>query len=506
MKLFKGPVSVFVVLLVGLGACQDSTEQPPEQPPMPSDAGEQDTSDKGPPPIPDAPIDTLNDLPAPEDIDEQADLSEEPVDTPAPTPDPEPEQADVTDIEDSEQDSGDDVPDEPECEEDDACGEGLVCCQGRCVDLLSDRAHCSECNNSCPVGCEEGQCRRATKLGIGYNHTCAILDDRTVRCWGNNSRGELGNPEIQVGSTHIPTQVEGIDDALMVSGGLQHTCALHQDGEVSCWGDNFYRQLAQPEEVFNSEVPLRIEGVEDAVFLTTTDFASCAVLSDGDVMCWGVINQGNRFGSYEFDPRIASRINTISDVRLASFGFQHGLWLHDNGSISVSGTGHRGGLGLGSRQFYVDEPTVLEGLSARNLDAGESHSCAVDLEGDLWCWGVNDHYQVGPFDCHACYVPQRVPGVSNVVILSLGRYRTCFTTEEGEALCFGTSWMGRPEGAGLPTPFSNLPQDIEVVEIAVGESHRCVLDSHGQVYCAGNNGNLQLGRPNPPGPTAPVEW
>jgi alpha-tubulin suppressor-like RCC1 family protein len=80
-----------------------------------------------------------------------------------------------------------------------------------------------------------------TALAPGFRHTCALMSDHTVQCWGKNTNGQLGNGTT--GATLRPVAVSNLDNAVAVSAGREHTCAVLEDGRLQCWGDNQYGQL-----------------------------------------------------------------------------------------------------------------------------------------------------------------------------------------------------------------------------------------------------------------------
>jgi hypothetical protein len=151
--------------------------------------------------------------------------------------------------------------------------------------------------------------RPATQLVTGSGHSCALLDDGSVKCWGRNSNGELGlgdtvirgNKAQQMGTSLPSVDLGTKRKARLLSAGFAHTCALLEDGGVKCWGWNNRGQLGlgdtqnrgdEPNEMGDSlpEVDL---GVGERVRTIVAGGArTCALLVDGSLKCWGDNEQG----------------------------------------------------------------------------------------------------------------------------------------------------------------------------------------------------------------------
>src|SRR2546427_771822 len=160
-----------------------------------------------------------------------------------------------------------------------------------------------------------GQTQRFTATGVGAVtavdlgafYSCALLQDGTVRCWGDNTCGELGNgtsdPVTNTPSTFNPppVTVSGITTAVAISAGGWYTCALLQDGTVRCWGDNTWGELGNgavlvspspTSPVTPTPTPVTVSGITTAVAIEAGVFHMCALLRDGTLQCWGRGEEG----------------------------------------------------------------------------------------------------------------------------------------------------------------------------------------------------------------------
>jgi peptidoglycan hydrolase-like protein with peptidoglycan-binding domain len=121
-------------------------------------------------------------------------------------------------------------------------------------------------------------------LAAGERHSCVVLVDGGVRCWGNNGNGQLGNGTLA--TLPAPVAVSGVSTATGVAAGVYHTCARLSEGAVRCWGYNGTGQLGNG-TLANSTTPVPVSGLSTATVVATGAFHSCAVLADGSVRCWG---------------------------------------------------------------------------------------------------------------------------------------------------------------------------------------------------------------------------
>ncbi len=152
----------------------------------------------------------------------------------------------------------------------------------------------------------------STAIAVGGQHTCALLPDRSVRCWGNNAWGQLGTgtstsclltavfPPIEIPCDTTPTPVPGLAGATAIAAGGTHTCALLDDTSVRCWGRNDNGQLgigttSGPSgcsynggaPVACAPTPVAVPNLTGVVAIAAGDRHTCALLADSSVRCWG---------------------------------------------------------------------------------------------------------------------------------------------------------------------------------------------------------------------------
>jgi alpha-tubulin suppressor-like RCC1 family protein len=149
------------------------------------------------------------------------------------------------------------------------------------------------------------QLTNVTAITAGGNHTCA-LSSGEVKCWGKNTDGELGNPTYTPSSStpvavhssaSVSTPLSGVT---AITAGYLHTCALLSSGAVKCWGDNQYRQLGDgtetpkttPVNVLTAGTDQNSNQLTDVTAITAAYHHTCALLSSGEVKCWGLNNYG----------------------------------------------------------------------------------------------------------------------------------------------------------------------------------------------------------------------
>ena len=281
----------------------------------------------------------------------------------------------------------------------------------------------------------------ALTLSAGAMHTCAILGDRSVRCWGDDAHGQLGGATPGTASK-AGTSVAGLGRTFMVAAGLAHTCALIEGGTVRCWGDNSMGQLGDG-SVKNSRTPVPARGVDKAVALNAGDHHTCALLESGETMCWGA-NIAGELGLPGEGSRIPVRLPTLAGAVGLALGQSHTCARLNDGSVRCFGQNNEGQMGDGTPGADVTTPVKVADLAnVRALAAGWNHTCALVGETTLHCWGRNADGQLGDGSTLTQSRAVTAQGIANVVAVSAGESHTCAMTETNEIRCAGRNDFGQ---------------------------------------------------------------
>ncbi|MFZ5897104.1 MAG: SpvB/TcaC N-terminal domain-containing protein [Myxococcota bacterium] len=246
----------------------------------------------------------------------------------------------------------------------------------------------------------------AATVGVGGYHSCAALVDGTVRCWGSNSSGQLGDG-TQGNTRAAPVVVAGLPapGVMQVVAGVAHTCALVGDGTVRCWGLNDRGQLGDGGST-NSVLPVLASGLTGVASVSARGNATCAVKTDGTVWCWGDPGSYGVLGNGVVSPnyqRMPVQVAGVSAVRNVAVGGDHVCASLQNNGAVCWGRNDQGQLGNGTTTnslapvAVVASPTSSTSplTNVASVGVSNSSSCAL-LEGNVAkCWGNGVHGELG---------------------------------------------------------------------------------------------------------------
>ncbi|MBN1655311.1 MAG: hypothetical protein JXA30_16210 [Deltaproteobacteria bacterium] len=321
-------------------------------------------------------------------------------------------------------------------------------------------------------------------VSLGHSHACALHFDGRVSCWGDNGeegRIGFGSSENQI---FFPQEVLEIDDVVELSAAGNTTCALREDRTVWCWGDNAFGQLGNG-TTEDSNRPVQVSNLSDVLAVECAEFYTCAILASGALTCWGDMGAGLSEPDREAVEPYGAEPSRLFDVeRAARIGAaaNHACVVRPNGTAFCFGANGYGQLGNGRFSRWEQSPqAVLHSdfdsalLNVVELAAGSWISQSIE-----WIWDETEQESVP-------VAVETVAGVSCARTASGEVF--CWGSNEGGALGIGAQIESDDEVASLYRQnHARIPIDgIDAVEIRAAGNYVCVRSSSAEVWCWGGS-------------------
>jgi alpha-tubulin suppressor-like RCC1 family protein len=341
-------------------------------------------------------------------------------------------------------------------------------------------------------------------VSTGNEHSCAILSNNTVSCWGRNNLGQLGNGTLI--NNNVPAVVPGITNVVSLSAYTHGTCVAKTDGTVWCWGD-----LADIQTLAYSKTPVQMSGLTDVVALAQGNqpfygpvaHHTCALQRAGTVLCWGGDGWGqlgngtalshDTFLLNSFAPVL---VTGLSDAVSITAGGQTSCAIKANGTVVCWGYGVVGQVGPGVRNptavtQMISIPALVPGVNnAVSIVTSNNLTCAVISDGSVQCWGANNSAQA--MVNTTGFTPVTLAGISNVAAMTLGKLHACALKTDTTVECWGT-YKTTTQGAATAIKDAGGTPLTNVQSVSSGIDHTCASKFDGTVHCWGWNGSGQLG-------------
>ncbi|WP_437975414.1 hypothetical protein WMF11_46885 [Sorangium sp. So ce295] len=357
------------------------------------------------------------------------------------------------------------------------------------------------CAMECVDGAEGAFCNDPVEISAGFAHTCVLRGDGSVWCWGRNTFGEAGAP-VDEPTLPWPTRVSLPGKAIHVAagGGFSrtdnitpgHSCAVMEDTTVVCWGNGRRGQIGNG-SYLDSAGPTRVASLINVVQISLGAAHSCAVKTGDELYCWGSDEEGQIGNGAAEQSGYATPLLVRSDIRQVAAGQDHTCAIKaSDGGVLCWGRNFDGQLGNGGQTSSPSPVNVLAPLAAGvdEVAAGDRHTCARK-GAEVYCFGNDYNGAVGANRSGPVPEPTLV-AVPRATRIDVGRERSGAVSGDARALkMWGVAFLGNGD-EGLSTQPVDVPIN-GVAQLAGGYQHTCALKTTGEILCWGENAEGQLG-------------
>ncbi|MBS1983200.1 MAG: hypothetical protein JST16_03430 [Bdellovibrionales bacterium] len=360
-----------------------------------------------------------------------------------------------------------------------------------------------------------------TRVSAGNQFECGLLSDTTVKCWGLNGSGQLGNGSTT--GSYVPVDVRGPDGSKLssitdIAAGYSSVCALKNDGTVWCWGYNGYGNTGNGNTTNPQLSPTQVINLTSATQISAGYHSTCARRSNGTIKCWGYNGYGELGDNTTVAQSTPVQVITVSNANQVSMGMSSACAALSDGTAKCWGYNGMGEMGDGTTTnrptpvnvIAVGGGSAMTGVTyiaaARGNNSYAEHACAVKTDGSMACWGINNYGQLGSANTTTSYTPVSVVGMANAVKVQTGLYFTCATISDGTAKCWGYNGVGNlgtnntstyyaPVNVLNSTGSGNLSSvtDIALHDGAAGGNFHATAVANGKILSWGDNGGGQYG-------------
>ncbi len=342
---------------------------------------------------------------------------------------------------------------------------------------------------------------KVVAIASGSSHNLALLADGTVRAWGYNAEGELGDGSWENRSR--PVTVSGLSEVVSVAARDHISMAITRDGDLWAWGRNSDGQLGIGNNgPANEPVPVALqEGPVIAVALGTGHGA--ALLADGAVWTWGRGGNGQLGNGTYNDSLWPVPVSDMNDAVSVAAGHNHVLVRRRNGSVWGWGSDPQGALGDGVANHSHNRPVASSGFSPRGparLAAGYRHSLAVHHDGSVWSWGRNTNGELGDGGGDRAQ-PQMIWTYPPARQVAAGNQHSALLDRNGALWQWGSDLFGElgmgSSGGVFPTPVQLTVPPLR--SVSKGSFANAGITEDGRVFTWGPDTYGQLGDGQPGG-------
>lgn len=319
----------------------------------------------------------------------------------------------------------------------------------------------SEENRLVPTKIRLDQNIKFKSIAASRFHTVALDNDGNVWNWGYGFYGQLGDGKDALSGinihSYVPKKVFFNNQNLKfqaIAAGDDHTVALDVDGNIWGWGRNNAGQLADDSFLNNKTSPIKLD-LKDTKFkaIACGMYHTIAIDIDGNIWSWGwnysgQLGDGTFLKTYPYGRSTPKKITLENDIKFQTIagGTSHTLALDVEGNIWSWGSNSSGELGDGTtKESAIPKKINFEnGTKFKAIEAGDGSSVALDVDGNIWVWGNNSHYQLSSEDSKTILIPKKLTFDENIKFKAIAtkELHTAAIDTNDNVWTWGINWTG----------------------------------------------------------------
>ena len=340
---------------------------------------------------------------------------------------------------------------------------------------------------------------KAQVIATGGRHSIVLCSDSTIRSWGYNGYGQLGNGNIMEQHSGVP--VVNLSQVKQVAGGLFHSIFVKSDGTVWTSGRNNNGPLGDGTNIDKS-FAVQVIGLNEVIQAAGGGEHSLFLKNDGTVWACGLNGSGQLGDGTNVSKNVPVQIMGLSDIVQVAAGAEFSLFLKSDGTVWACGHNGFGQFG-NSSNASKNRPVLITGLTEIvHISAGEWHSLFVKKDGSVFSAGRNHYGQLGDGSIIDKNVPVQIIGLSDIIQADAGGIHSVFVKRDGTVWSCGLNSGGNNDGQlgdGTKVDRSNPVQIInswgtgKIIYAVATREHSLFLHEDGSIWACGRNNYGQLG-------------
>ncbi|MES2678394.1 MAG: T9SS type A sorting domain-containing protein [Bacteroidota bacterium] len=330
----------------------------------------------------------------------------------------------------------------------------------------------------------------------GAAHSLFLCNDGSIKSWGNNNDGQLGNgTNGGAFESYVPVPVSNLSGVTAVYGGWGWNFALKNDGTVWAWGANILGSFGNGNTT-SSNIPLLINTLTNvsAIAAAPCALSPLALKNDGTVLAWGSNGSGQLGNGTSVDSYFPVAVNSLTGITAVAVGASHAMALKNNGTVWAWGSNFIGQLGSGNNTS-VSSPIQITALTnVKTIQLASNTSAILKNDGSVWTCGGNSNGELGNGTTLSSNVPVQL-SLTNITHISAGNNFFLALKSDGTLWSWGRNNAGQ---LGIGTNVnSNVVVQVNgltnVTSISAGGEFAHAIKGDGTVWSWGSNGAGQLG-------------